>query len=122
MTTRPASILLALGALLAGTPAAGATPPARTPALLERGQASYARNCVACHGPKGEGDGVAAKALKPKPRNLVTEPLPGGAAEVFAVLGAGVKGTGMIAYKHLSEEERWALAYYVAGLAGGPAR
>jgi mono/diheme cytochrome c family protein len=121
MMTRLASTL-ALGAALLCAPAALAAPPERTPALLEKGKASYARNCVACHGPKGEGDGVAAKALKPKPRNLVTEPLQGGAAAVFEVLGHGVKGTGMIAYKHLSEEERWAIAYHVAGLGGGAAR
>jgi mono/diheme cytochrome c family protein len=75
---------------------------------------------VACHGKQGEGDGPAAKALKPKPRNLVTSPLPGGAEAVFQVLTAGKKGTGMIAYRHLPEEERWAIAWFVASL-GEPA-
>jgi mono/diheme cytochrome c family protein len=121
MTTRPPAALL-LAAFVLGAPAALAAPPERTPALVERGRTSYARNCVACHGPKGEGDGVAAKALKPKPRNLVTEPPPGGAPAVFEVLGKGVKGTGMIAYRHLPEEERWAIAYYVEGLGAGAAR
>ncbi len=45
----------------------------------------------------------------------------GGAPAVFDVLGKGVKGTGMIAFKHLPEEERWALAYFVEGL-GRPAK
>jgi mono/diheme cytochrome c family protein len=116
-TTLPS--ILALGVLLLGAPSARAAPPGRTPALLEKGKASFARNCVACHGPRGEGDGVAAKALKPRPRNLVTEPPPGGAPAVFEVLGKGVKGTGMIAYKHLSEEERWGLSYFVEGLGPG---
>jgi mono/diheme cytochrome c family protein len=118
VTTRPASILL-LGALLVGAPPALAAAPERTTALVEKGKTSYARNCVACHGPKGEGDGVAARSLKPKPRNLVTDPPPGGAPAIFEVLTKGVKGTGMIAYKHLSEEERWAVAYYVEGLGAG---
>ena len=121
MTTSPTASL-ALCALLLGASAAQAAQPERTAALVERGKSAYARNCVACHGPKGEGDGVAAKSLKPKPRNLVTEPLAGGAPAVFEALGKGVKGTGMIAYKHLPEEERWALSYFVEELGGQKAR
>ena len=71
--------------------------PAKTPELVEKGKASFAKNCVACHGKGGEGDGPAAKALKPPPENLVTHPMKGGAPAVFDVLGKGVKGTGMIA-------------------------
>jgi mono/diheme cytochrome c family protein len=89
---------------------------------VEKGKTSFERNCVACHGPRGEGDGAAADALDPKPRNLVTQPPPGGAAKVFQVLDKGVKGTAMLAFKHLPEEERWALAYYVESLAAGKAK
>jgi len=120
MTARSALSLLA-GAALLGAPLARAAAPEKTPALVEKGKASFSRNCVACHGPRGEGDGPAAKALKPRPRNLVAEPAAGGAPAIFQVLSSGVKGTGMIAYKHLPEEERWALAYFVEGL-GGAAR
>lgn len=35
-----------------------------------KGKASYSTFCVSCHGPGGAGDGVAAAALDPKPRNL----------------------------------------------------
>jgi hypothetical protein len=35
---------------------------------------------------------------------------------VFDVLGTGVKGTAMIAFKHLSESDRWAISHYVASL------
>lgn len=121
MTARPALLLL-VGATVLGAPPARASVPERTPALVEKGKASFSRNCVACHGPRGEGDGPAAKALKPRPRNLVAEPTRGGAPAIFEVVSKGVKGTGMIAYKHLPEEERWALAYFVEGLAGGAAR
>jgi high-affinity iron transporter len=121
MTARPAVPLFFVVALL-GAPAARAAAPEKTAALVEKGKASFSRNCVACHGQGGEGDGPAAKALKPKPRNLVAEPTPGGVPAIFEVLSKGKKGTGMIAYKHLSEEERWALAYYVEGLAVGAAK
>ena len=39
-----------------------------------------------------------------------------GAPGVFQVLNTGVKGTAMIAFKHLSESDRWAIAHYVDGL------
>jgi len=35
-----------------------------------QGKATYATMCSSCHGPEGKGDGVAAAALNPKPRNL----------------------------------------------------
>jgi mono/diheme cytochrome c family protein len=114
-------VAAACAALWSGASALAA-PPARTPELVERGKAAYAKNCVVCHGAKGEGDGAAAKSLDPKPRNLVTSPMPGGAPAVFEVLATGKKGTGMIAYKHLPEQDRWAIAYFVEGLAGTPAK
>lgn len=40
-----------------------------TPAMLDRGQAIYKVNCVPCHGVSGRGDGPAAGALKPPPRD-----------------------------------------------------
>ena len=39
-------------------------------AVLEEGKKVFETNCAACHGPEGKGDGVAAAALVPKPRNL----------------------------------------------------
>lgn len=34
------------------------------------GGESFATICASCHGPAGKGDGVAAAALEPKPRDL----------------------------------------------------
>lgn len=34
------------------------------------GKTKYDQMCVSCHGAMGKGDGVAATALNPKPRNL----------------------------------------------------
>ncbi|MGB7290743.1 MAG: cytochrome c [Thermodesulfobacteriota bacterium] len=35
-----------------------------------KGKEIFQANCAACHGPEGKGDGAAAAALDPKPRNL----------------------------------------------------
>lgn len=35
-----------------------------------KGQAVYKQYCAMCHGDAGKGDGVAAAALNPKPKNL----------------------------------------------------
>ncbi|HUL59894.1 MAG TPA: cytochrome c [Anaeromyxobacteraceae bacterium] len=109
---------LVAAALLAAPAARAADAPKKTPQLVEKGKTSFATNCASCHGPKGEGDGVAAAALKPRPANLLTASFKGGAkpAQVFETLGKGVPGTAMVAFKHLPEEERWALAYYVTDL------
>lgn len=39
-------------------------------AVIEEGRKVFETNCAACHGPEGKGDGAAAAALEPKPRNL----------------------------------------------------
>ena len=107
-----------VAALLLAPSARAAEPPKRTPELVEKGKASFEKNCASCHGPKGEGDGPLAKSFNPKPRNLATEPLANGPGveKVFETLSTGRKGTAMMAFRHLPEEERWALAYYVMSL------
>ena len=38
---------------------------------VEQGRALFQRNCAACHGPTADGQGAAAGALKPPPRNFL---------------------------------------------------
>ena len=52
-----------------GPAAKTAKAAAASPAALERGKEIYKVNCVACHGATGKGDGPAAGALKPPPRD-----------------------------------------------------
>lgn len=40
---------------------------------LAAGKAKYDQMCTSCHGASGKGDGVAASALNPKPRNLADQ-------------------------------------------------
>ncbi|MGB4860559.1 MAG: cytochrome c/FTR1 family iron permease [Dokdonella sp.] len=82
----------------------------------------YAQQCAACHGPHGHGDGPAAASLTPKPiaftdaqRAAQRSPL-----ALYQVISQGLSGTAMTSFAHLAETERWALAFYVGGLAYGP--
>ena len=115
---------LLLASVFVATSAFAAPPPADK-ALLEKGKATFTTTCVPCHGEKGAGDGAAASALNPKPRNFVTESFKQGdkVEDVFKTLAEGVKGTAMVAYAFLPETDRWALAYHVLELrkAGKPA-
>ncbi len=116
--TKPIAALAA--AVLVASAARAAEPPKQTPELVAKGQAAYAKYCASCHGPKGEGDGPVGKALHPKPRNFVTEPLKNPKVTgVYETVSNGVKGTAMIPFKHLPDEDRWALSYYVLSLKDG---
>lgn len=77
----------------------------------------YAAQCASCHGEEGKGDGAAAAALQPAPRNFHkadvkwtngSSPL-----AIFNTLTNGIEGTSMASYSSLSEDERWALSHYV---------
>ena len=100
-------------------------PPKPTQELLDKGKTSFTTNCMACHGEKGHGDGPAAVALNPKPRNYTTDTFKQGdkPEDIFKTLQTGVPNTPMVGFGHLPEEERWALAYWVLELkgAGAPA-
>lgn len=108
-------ISLALALALASSAA-----PAKSQALLDKGKTSFLTNCMACHGEKGAGDGPGAAALNPKPRNYAKDPFKQGDKpdEIFNTLSKGVPGTPMVAFAHLTEEERWALVYWVLELKG----
>ncbi len=45
-------------------------PPAPTTPSLALGEKVFKQRCALCHGPGGHGDGPAAAALKPHPRNF----------------------------------------------------
>lgn len=94
-----------------------ASPPDPT-----RAGALYAQQCAACHGPSGQGDGPLAASLNPPPiaftdaeRAARRSPF-----ALYEVISQGLEGTAMTSFSSLSEEDRWALAFYVGGLAYSP--
>jgi high-affinity iron transporter len=97
-------------------------PPKKTPELLTQGKKLYEQNCVTCHGPKGDGKGQLGAVLKPPPQDF-NRPLSqwtyskGDLKKVFEVITKGIPNTSMVKWDQLSEQERWALVYFVEGFA-----
>ncbi len=109
---------LAVLMLAVATPAwAGA--PKVTPELVEKGKGLFTTTCAPCHGEKGDATGPAAAALNPKPRNFHLDPFKQGSKreDIFNTATNGVPGTAMVGFPALPEDDRWAIATYVADLA-----
>ena len=86
--------------------------------LVTHGAKVYQTYCASCHGNTGLGDGLAAKALKPPPRNLVEGAWEKGGDSItlYQTLAQGIEGTSMVSFSYLSKEERWALVHYVRSI------
>ncbi len=87
------------------------------------GKTKFETTCASCHGTEGKGDGVAAAALNPKPRNFHSaEGWTNGRTfyDIYKTVNDGVPGTGMTAYEFLSPEDRVAIIQYIRTLADFP--
>jgi len=105
-----------------------ADAPPQDAGSLARGKDLYRdAGCGDCHGAKGLGDGPSAGDLKddsgyPISPGDLTAPLKRGstADAVYQTLITGLDGTPMPSYQDaLTEEELWALAFYVSSLNTG---
>jgi high-affinity iron transporter len=96
--------------------------PKRPPAL-RHASALYQAQCAACHGPEGYGDGPAGATLDPSPRNFHDQHRMDQRSvySLYSTITLGVQGTGMSGFHGLSEDERWALAFYVSNLSSSAA-
>jgi mono/diheme cytochrome c family protein len=101
-------------------------PP--SPELLALGKRVYEKQCVACHGADGRGEGEAAYLLYPKPRDFVAgryalvstwDRVPTD-EDLFRTISRGMPGSAMPSWGHLSEEERWGLVHYAKSFAEKP--
>lgn len=83
----------------------------------EQGEKIAKVNCASCHGNKGKGDGPAAVALNPKPADWTSKKVQDESdGEIFWKITAG-RGA-MPSWRHLSENDRWAVVRYLRTLAG----
>jgi len=101
-------------------------PPTVSARLLGRGRDVYrSAKCWECHGEQGRGDGPSAEQLRDdfdfpiRPTDFTRGQFKAGAApaDIFRAMTVGLDGTPMPSFADsLSDEERWALAYYVLSL------
>lgn len=97
-------------------------PIPATAATVARGRVVYHEQmrCVACHGPRGRGDGPLASALTPPPADLVLHVPQHPDGELFWYVSRGSPGTAMPAWDTvLDEDDRWSLVHYLRELAEG---
>jgi mono/diheme cytochrome c family protein len=85
----------------------------RSPAVLDRGQQLYLRNCAACHGANGDQNMTGSN---PAPRNLRTDAYlaewGGGPYGFYLTLTKGW-GRGMPGFSALSPADRYAIVHFV---------
>jgi mono/diheme cytochrome c family protein len=84
------------------------------------GNALYQKECAICHHADGNGEGLAARFLDPKPRDFTTgifkirsTPFSATDEDLFRIITRGMAGTLMPSFEYLSEKERWALVAQV---------
>lgn len=113
-------------AVLAKTAELASPPP--TPKLLALGKQIYERQCAACHGSDGRGQGEAAYLLYPKPRDFVAaryrlvstwERVPTD-QDLFDTITRGMPGSSMPSWGHLPAGQRWALVHYIKAFSEKP--
>ncbi len=90
---------------------------------IAQGKNLFMNQCVACHGANGEGDGPAAAALKPKPRDFHSAKgwINGRMASgMFKTLTDGIPGSPMPPFSSLSVNDRLAIISYIRSFKGFP--
>ena len=90
--------------------------------LVARGEEEYAEHCIGCHGAKGDGNGLAATFLFPRPRDFTIgafkfRSTPSGSlptdGDLFRTVTRGVRWTAMPTWHELPDKTRLALVSYI---------
>ncbi len=90
---------------------------------VDAGKLLYQENCTQCHGYEGDGNGVMADRLDPRPRDFrrgiykIRRTMQGELPtdqDLFRIIGNGMPGTSMPAWSvHLGDQQIWQLVHYL---------
>ncbi|HEX3147149.1 MAG TPA: c-type cytochrome [Gemmataceae bacterium] len=100
-------------------------PPYAAPVAEPNGAALYTQHCARCHGPEGQGGGLASLFLDPPPRRFGEEKFMLGTTstgipsddDLAYLIKRGIPGSAMPSFETLSHEERMSLAQHIRRLA-----
>ena len=102
-------------------PGIAGSPAAPTPASLARGRQLYARNCAACHGETGIGNGPASASLLPPPADLTLHARWHPDEQLHWFIAHGVPGTSMTAFgERIGAAGNWDIVNHLHELARAP--
>ena len=116
------SVLAAAGVLMAATAAAAQSPDLGTEQQRESGKKLYDKYCAQCHGASGDGQGVAAPFVKPKPRDFTAgkykiRTTPSGSLpthqDLEDIIRKGMPYSSMPAWPIFDDQQLDDLVYYV---------
>lgn len=111
----------AIAAAASGEAAKFTKPWESSPEIIAYGKGLFDIQCVSCHGASGKGDGVAAAALNPKPRNFTSDAEWKNGRKVTEIFGTLSKGlNAMPSFGSLPAVDRWALVHYVLHFGSQP--
>ncbi|MGD8748496.1 MAG: FTR1 family protein [Balneolaceae bacterium] len=81
----------------------------------QHGKDIFGQSCQSCHGKNGFGDGPLAKQLDPVPANFHDSKLAAKLSplQAYNTIRLGIEGTGMRAFRELSDKEAWDVAFYI---------
>jgi high-affinity iron transporter len=90
----------------------------QSPPEITQAPALFQQFCASCHGVEGYGDGDDGVNLLPRPSDFhdLAHMNQINVYTLYSTITLGINGTGMNAYPQLSDEQRWALAFYVSTL------
>jgi mono/diheme cytochrome c family protein len=99
----------------------GPRPP-ENERTIAAGQRVYEQRCAVCHGLRGDGEGPRANDLYSRPRDFTRglykfRSTPNGSLpadeDIYLTISRGIRGTGMMPWNRLHEDDRWAVTYYL---------
>ena len=89
-------------------------------ASVQQGRERYGHYCIMCHGLRGDGNGTVGQSFYPLPTDLGSTRVQGQSdGRLFHTITFGLGRHPSLGFM-LTEEDRWAIIYYIRSLSNNP--